>query len=109
MTRQKMNEELEKQLKNELLEACKKCRDELNYNPTYFLKMLYEKGAVESAKQLVNSPTPAEGFTRLWEERSLPLSVEAHVIKEKYRPLFTPEEIKKARNRLEEYGYESSL
>lgn len=103
-----MSEELENQLKSELLEACKKCREELNYNPTYFLKMLHEKGAVESAKQLVNSPAPAEGFTRLWEEKSLYLSIEAHVIKEKYHPLFTPEEIERARARLNEYDYEQN-
>ena len=99
-----MNKGLESQLEVELLEACKKCK-EFNYNPTYFLKMLYERGAVESAKQLINSPAPAEGFTRLWEEGHLSLSVEAHIIKEKYHSLFNSEEIEKARNRLKEYGY----
>lgn len=100
-----MNQELEIQLQEELLEACRKCR-ELHYTPTYFLQMLHEKGAVETAKQLINSPAPADGFTRLWEEGRLDLSVEAHVIKQKYKQFFETEEIEKAINRLKEYGYE---
>lgn len=103
-----MNEELERELKTDLLEACRICQEELNYNPIRFLQMLHEKGPVETAIQLVSSSVPSEGFTRMWEKRALHLTVEAHVIKPKYTPLFTPEIIDKAQNRLHQYGYEES-
>lgn len=104
-----MNGDLENQFKEDLLEAVKQCREKLHYNPTYFLQMLYELNAVETARHLVNSPTPAEGFSRLWEGGCLSLSVEAHVIKERYHTLFEPEEIERARKRLEEYRYNPNL
>ncbi len=101
-----MNGELEEQLKNELLKACRKVRYELNYNSTYFLRMLGEKGAKKTAIQLVSSPEPLQGFTRLWEAGRLALSVEAHVIKKEYCSLFTTEVIEMAPKRLEKYEYE---
>ena len=100
-----MNGELEKQLKEELLEACRICKEELNYNPLRFLQMLYEKGPVVTSIQLVNSSVPSDGFTKLWEKNALNLTVEAHVIKSKFKPLFSDEIIEKARTRLHDYGY----
>ncbi|NLB81252.1 MAG: hypothetical protein GX800_06525 [Clostridiaceae bacterium] len=90
---------------NELLEAVRQCQEQLSYNPTYFLRMFHEKGPVEAAKILVNSPAPAEGFTKLWEKQRLDLTVEAHVIKDQYNSLFEQEEIEKARKRLQDYEY----
>jgi hypothetical protein len=103
-----MNEQLENQLKADLLEACRICRERFKYNPTRFLQMLYEKGPVETAIELVSSPGPSEGFTRSWENGALYLTVEAHVIKPKYKPLFRslPQIIDMARKRLSDYGYE---
>ena len=75
-----MNSDLESQLKEDLLEASRICREELNYNPTRFLRMLYEKNPVETAIQLVSSPELSEGFLRLRHEGALHLTVEAHVI-----------------------------
>lgn len=103
-----MNAELENQLRDDLLEACRICREELNYNPTRFLQMLGEKGPVPTTIQLVTSTEPSEGFTRLWEEGALHLTVEAHAIRPRYNPLFAPEIIDMARRRLRQYGYEET-
>jgi hypothetical protein len=103
-----MNRELENQLKADLLEACRISREELNYNPIRFMQMLTEKGTKETAIELISSPAPAEGFTRMWENGTLHLTVEAHVIKPKYEPLFSQEIIDKARERLEKYGYKGN-
>lgn len=78
---------------------------EAGYNATYFLQMLSEDGPVETARRLVNSSRPSEGFTALWERRRLDLTVEAHVLQEPHRSLFTDDELERARRRLEEYGY----
>jgi hypothetical protein len=103
-----MNGELENQLKADLLEACRICREELNYNPVRFLQMLERHGVINAVTELVSSPVPAEGFTKLWELRALHLTVEAHVIRPKYEPLFTPEITGMARMRLHNYGYEEN-
>jgi len=44
-------------------------------------------------------------LTRLWEEQRLDLSLEALVIKEPWRQLFTRSELKEAERRLRELGY----
>ena len=86
-----------------LYEVSKK---ELNYNASYFIRMVYEYGGLKAAKKLLAMPAPSSGFTKLWEHGRLDLSVEALVLKDEYLPLFTEEERIIARNRLEQYGYE---
>ena len=76
-----------------------------DYYATYLLRMVNEQGGLIAAKQLLRGDTPASGFTRLWEEQRLDLSVEALVLHEPWRCLFTDEELTKARRRLEELGY----
>lgn len=74
------------------------------YTASYFLRMLSEHGGVETARRLVNSDTPSEGFTRLWMMKRLELSVEALILKPEWQSLFNDDERKRARERLEKYG-----
>ena len=78
---------------------------EFRYYPTYFLRMVNEQGGLAAAKQLLSGDAVSSGFTRLWKEQRLDLSVEAVVLQEPWRSLFTDEELAKARRRLEEVGY----
>lgn len=75
------------------------------YIPTLFLQMLHQYGGVETAKRLLAASTPQTGLYRMWELGLLKETVEAHVIQEKYRPLFTEAEVQEARRRLEELGF----
>ena len=75
------------------------------YRPTRFLEMVNTSGGVATAQQLLRKG-PSDGFTRLWEEGRLDLSVEAIVLQERWAPLFTAEELETARARLEEAGYQ---
>jgi hypothetical protein len=77
------------------------------YQAGYFLKMLAEHGGVATAKQLINSSTPSEGFARLWELGRLDLTVEALALEPEWRALFTREELQRAETRLREYGWNS--
>jgi hypothetical protein len=77
----------------------------LGYNATRFIQLVEELGGVAAAKKLVTAPAPTEGFTKLWELRRLDLSVEAFVLRPEFRTLFTPEERRAAKHRLEEYGW----
>lgn len=75
------------------------------YYPHDFRAMVEKLGGVRAAKQLINTTKVSQGFTRLWEESRLDLSVEALAVSPQWRALFTAEEIKCSRQRLKEVGY----
>jgi hypothetical protein len=78
---------------------------ELGYSATRFIQMVSDRGGVAAARQLLHSSTVSDGFVTLWEARRLDLSVEAHVLMERYATLFTEDERRIAAARLAEYGY----
>ena len=83
----------------------RKARD-IGYTPSIFLRMLNEKGAIQTARQLINAAQPSDGYTRLWELRRLDLSVEAVVHDNtKWHGLFTQAELQRCKKRLTDYGY----
>ena len=75
------------------------------YVPTYFMQMLAEHGGVETAKRLLGKSEPQTGLFELWQLDLLHESMEAVVLLEKFRLLFTEVELTEARRRLEELGY----
>jgi hypothetical protein len=94
---------IENDFARDMLSSAQEAKRELRYNPTYWLRMMSDLGAVGAAKQLLRGPAVAEGFTRLWEEQRLDLSVECFVLLPDYEPLFTAGERAEARRRLREY------
>ena len=89
--------DLERQFKLELEDKMRRAKKECQYNPTRFNQMLAKYGAVETAKRLIShaksTRTVSDGFTTLYLCGRLDLTVEHSVCKEKYRPLFSPDEI----------------
>jgi hypothetical protein len=77
---------------------------ELGYNAARFLQMLSDQGGLATAKQLLWSDQPSDGFTTLWSHGRLDLTVEAHVLLPEFVSLFTDEDRQRARERLERYG-----
>jgi transcriptional regulator with XRE-family HTH domain len=59
------------------------------YVATYFLQMLEEHGGVETAKRLLAKPEPQAGLFELWELGLLSESMEAVVLQNKFKDLFT--------------------
>lgn len=82
-----------------------RAKAEAGYNATYFLQMLSTDGPIQTARQLITSTQPSDGFTALWERGRLDLTVEAHVIQDRFETLFTESEREAARHRLTQYGY----
>ena len=79
----------------------------IGYTPSIFHRMLMQSGGIATAKQLINSKTVSEGYTRLFELRRLDLTVEAVVYEnERWHDLFTSEELTICKKRLIEYRYE---
>lgn len=62
---------LEADFTRDMLRSADEAKRELRYNPTYWLRMVSELGAVGAAKQLLRYPDVSDGFTRLWKERRL--------------------------------------
>lgn len=96
---------LEKQFFRDMQDIYRRADRECGYRATRFLQMLAEKGAVETAISLVSKPGGTEGFARLWEMNRLDLSVEALVLKDEYRGMFSDDLLETAEKRLKEYGY----
>ncbi len=83
-----------------------RARSEAGYTATIFLNMLHDRGGLDTAKYLINSRKPSDGYTNLYERGRLDLTVEAMVVENpEWHPLFTPEELEKARKRLSDYHY----
>ncbi len=77
-----------------------RCKSELNYTPTYFVRMLEELGAINAVSKLVLDPKISEGFIRLASEGRLDLSVEAVVLDKAWSHLFEEEVIRSAETKL---------
>lgn len=75
------------------------------YNPSYFLRMVYELGGVQAAKQLLSAREIQEGLMRLWKLDLLDESMEAYVLKPQFASIFTDEERAEARRRLVALNY----
>lgn len=97
--------EQERGFHEEMLRIYEKAK-EFGYTPTYFLGMVNELGGVKAAKRLLRGDNISYGLWRLCEEGRLDLSMEALVIRDPWRLLFTDAELENARRRLDELGYD---
>ncbi|ABE61208.1 uncharacterized conserved protein [Nitrobacter hamburgensis X14] len=101
---------LKQEFQVELFNAYKRAKDEAKYHATIFIQMLTDRGGLETAKFLINSPKVSDGYTALYERERLDLTVEAIVAENsKWHPLFTTEEIDRCHKRLAQYGYTPRL
>jgi hypothetical protein len=95
-----------KQFDGAMFDIYQRAKSEAGYNATIFLGMLSDRGGLATAKFLINSPKESDGYTALHLRGRLDLTVEAMVVENaRWHPLFTNEELTKARARLKKYGY----
>ena len=98
--------DLPEQFDAAMVDIYRRAKAEENYNATIFLRMLTERGGLQTAKFLINSMKPSDGYTELYFRKRLDLTVEAMVVENpRWHELFTHEEIERARGRLGEYQY----
>lgn len=90
---------------NAMQEIYRRAKTEAGYNATVFLRMLQDRGALETARYLIHTAKPSDGFTALWQKGRLDLTVEAHVLQPRFEPLFTDDERTVCLHRLEALGY----
>jgi hypothetical protein len=95
----------ERQFHQAMVKIHETAKRDLGYNAARFLQMISEQGGLAPARQLLRSDQPSDGFTTLWSDHRLDLTVEAHVPKYEYASLFTDADREQARRRLELYGW----
>lgn len=67
--------------------------------------MTSDRGGLLTAKTLINSPNPSDGYTALYELGRLDLTDESMVFETPvWHELFADEELQRARRRLNQYG-----
>ena len=98
-------DETERRFHRAMISIYETAKRELGYNATRFLQMISEQGGLPTARQLLWSDAPSEGFTTLWERGRLDLTVEAHVLLDEFKSLFSDQDRDQARSRLEAYGW----
>jgi hypothetical protein len=97
------------QFDSAMLDIYNRAKVEAKYHATIFFQMLADNRGVATAKTLINSAKPSDGYTALYERNRLDLTVEAVVIgNPKWHTLFTPDELSRARKRLKDYGYQQA-
>jgi|SRR5208282_2357180 len=77
---------------------------ECGYDAKLFNRMLAEKGGLETAIALLRPASVQYGFTEMWKRGRLDLTMEHLVIQERWRGLFTSDQISVARDRLSEHA-----
>jgi hypothetical protein len=98
--------ELEQQFHKAMIQVYENAKRYCQYNATYFLQMLSVRGGLATARYLITTDMPSDGFTKLWECQRLDLTVEAVALNPIYAALFTEEELRLAKERLQQFGYD---
>jgi hypothetical protein len=89
-----------------MFEIYRCAKNEANYPANIFFKMLTDTDWLTTAKTLINSPKPSDGYTALFLKGRLDFTVEAVITEsEQWSALFTDDEIRKAKKRLIDYEY----
>lgn len=102
-----MTEALEKEFHEAMTAIYTRTFSACGYRAGRFLDMVTTQGGLETAKILLREEEPRGGFVALHEKRRLDVTMEAVIVEnEKWHPLFTEEEIRIAKKRLSDFGYE---
>jgi hypothetical protein len=103
-----MSKDLEATFHQEMLNVYERAKRECRYNAIRFREMVTDHGGLAAAKLLLASKHHPEGLTRLWKEGRLDISMEAVLLRDPWRSLFSEEELRIARNRLDALGYKGA-
>ena len=101
-----MNDNQESKLRQEFTDdMMRMCQEssKLGYTPTYFMDMMKNMDGVDAAHILVGKREWSYGLKTLKEKKRWDLTIEAHVLKDKYSCLFSDEEIKVCEEKREEF------
>ena len=101
--------QLELEFHEQMLNVYRRAKRDAKYDAKIFLGMVVDKGGLETARYLLDTPTVSDGYTALWRRNRLDLTVEAVILDRKWWPLFTSEQRRTAISRLRDYQYSAAL
>lgn len=103
-----MSHPLEAVLTAAMFNIYRRAKDEAGYKATIFLGMLKDHEGLATARTLINSARPSDGYTALYERGRLDLTVEALITEDiQWHGMFEEAELERARRRLRQYGYKA--
>ncbi len=82
-----------------------KIKSDAGYIANNFRQAVQTKGGLKAAKDWLADPQADDERFKLFKAKKLELTMEHLVIQDKYKSLFTAEEIATAKKRLAEFGY----
>jgi hypothetical protein len=89
-----------------MVELYRCAKREIHYNARYFIDMVSNNGGRETARYLLDTKEPSDGYVVLWERGRLDLSVEAEVLRPCWHGLFSDDQRAIAVRRLRDYGFD---
>lgn len=97
--------QLMRELRERYISTYNECK-KFKYFPRAFLDMVVSnEDIIEVTRRLVHKEGGTSGFTTLFENKRMDLSVEKIILEPKYRKLFTCEDLRVAYERLKQYEY----
>lgn len=98
-------DQLKRELRDRYIETYNACK-KFKYTPRAFLDMVVsDEDIVEVTRRLIHKDGGTSGFTTLFENGRMDLSVEKIILEPRYRVLFDKEDLVAAYARLKEYHY----
>jgi len=89
-----------------MVDVYARAKAEARYHATYFLGMISDIGGYQTAKYLIHTDRPSDGYVALYDRQRLDLTVEAVVLLPEWVDLFTDDERAIARRRLTDYRFD---
>ncbi|MDP3723813.1 MAG: hypothetical protein Q8R91_10020 [Candidatus Omnitrophota bacterium] len=104
-----MPSHLEAAFNQAMLDIYHRAKAEAGYPATRFLRMVVDRGGLETARHLLHGSEVSEGYVALYMRGRLDLTVEAMILASRWKPLFSDEERRIAVARLKKYEYQGQL
>jgi 5-methylcytosine-specific restriction enzyme A len=104
------NAGLETDLRDALLDAYQRAGEEISYWGFRYRRSILDKGALSTVKRMLRPRRPEQrkGLDAALDANRPDLTMEAVVLRSKFRPLFSAEEIRVAADRLRKYRKEGN-
>jgi hypothetical protein len=99
-------EQLKRELRERYISTYNECK-KFKYFPRVFLDMVVSnEDIVNVTKKLIHKEGGTSGFTTLFENKRMDLSVEKIILEPRYRELFTCDDLQTAYGRLKQFSYD---
>jgi hypothetical protein len=97
---------MEDLLLGQIIEDAEQSR-QIGCDPSVFLEIVQSHGPVEACKRMIESPVLGQGLLRLKQAGRLDLTVEALVLRDRFKRLFDQPTLATARKRLVDWSPQS--